>query len=111
MNYYNPYYYEMPNAFSTQEKSGIFSRLFKGNVNFNSIINNTGKVLQIANQAIPLVKQVTPVIRNAKTMFRVLNEFKKNDQSINNQRIKSNRENDNTIYDNNYSFNSPTFFQ
>ena len=110
MNYYNPYYYGMPNTFSTSEKTGIFSRIFKGNMNFNNIINNTGKVLQIANQAIPLVKQVTPVIRNAKTMFRVLNEFKKNDQNLNNYNKKE-KENYSNTYNNDYSFNNPTFFQ
>ena len=48
-------------------------------INFNNILNNTQRTLGIINQAIPIVKQVTPVMKNAKTMFRVMNEFKKVD--------------------------------
>ena len=108
MNYYNPYYYEMPNTFINQEKPGLFSRLFKGNLNFSNVLNNTGKVLQIANQAIPLVKQVTPVIKNAKTMFKVLNEFKRADYNKSNNNDQKNSININTDYQQNY--NNPTFF-
>ena len=104
MNYYNPYYYQMPNEFSNN-KVGLFSRF--RNINFNNIINNTGKVLQIANQAIPLVKQVTPVVRNAKTMFKVLNEFKKSDNIPNKVTTVSTSSNVNN-YD--YNTNGPTFF-
>ena len=109
MNYYNPYDYGMPNAFAQQERVGLFSKLFKGNINFTSILNNTGKVLQIANQTIPLVKQVTPVVRNAKTMFKVLNEFKKNDDFRKSQKKKNNKENQQFNYSE-YNTSGPTFF-
>jgi len=89
MNYYNPYYmfYPMPMA-----RPGLFSALrgsLRG-INFNSIFNGTQRTLNVINQAIPLVKQVTPVMKNAKTMFRVMNEFKKTDnprRSTNNYNI------------------------
>ena len=77
MNYYNPYFYAMPNA----PKTGLFSRLF-GNVSFGNIINNTERIVNLANQTIPLVKQIKPILGNAKTIFKVMNEFKKNDTSI-----------------------------
>ena len=105
MNYYNPYYYGINNY---PNQKGIFSRFFKGNINFNNILNNTGKVLQIVNQAIPLVRQVTPVVKNAKTMFRVLSEFKKNDLSFQNN--KSNVNSYKKDYYNNTNSNGPTFF-
>lgn len=90
MNYYNPYFSSFPynytplNAIgSTSTKSGLFSSLFGGS-KFSSFINGTQKTLNIINQAIPIVKQMSPVMKNAKTMFRVMNEFKKVDTPVNN---------------------------
>lgn len=77
MNYYNPYFVSMQPAVFTQ-KAGLFSRLFNG-INLGKILNGTQKVLNFANQTIPLVQQVRPMIGNAKTMFKVMNEFKKVD--------------------------------
>ena len=119
MNYYNPYFYSMPTTLSTP-KVGLFSRLLGGNgVTLGSIINGTQRALNFANQAIPLVKQVRPMIGNAKTMFKVMNEFKrveKPKQNINNN-INSNNVSDinkgETIIENNYSYTTdegPTFF-
>lgn len=76
MNYYNPYYSMYPVVNTTN--NGLFSRLF-GGINFSSILNGTQKTLNIVNQTIPLIKQATPIIRNTKTMFKVMNEFKKID--------------------------------
>lgn len=83
MNYNFPYYGMMPLSrmagIPTKTASGgILSRLF-GNVNIGSILSNTQKTLNVVNQTIPLVKQVSPLIKNAKTMFNVMNEFKKID--------------------------------
>ena len=93
MNYY-PYMMNMPLAYQTVKPS-LFSNLFKG-FNFSSILSGTGKVLNVANQAIPLIKQVKPVINNAKTMFNVMNEFRKVDNiSTNTQTIKNSNSNNN----------------
>lgn len=73
MNYYNPYFYTMP-----YQQPGIFTRLFNG-LSFGKILNGTERAINFANQAIPLVKQVKPIIGNAKTMFRIMNEFKRNE--------------------------------
>lgn len=84
MNYY-PYFSYLPSPVSTSAPAatGLFSRLFRNGINWGGIINNTQKTLNIINQAIPVVKQVTPVVKNAKTMFRVMNEFKKSDSNTN----------------------------
>lgn len=74
MNFYNPYFYTAPSTAATS----IFSK-----IKVSSIINGTTKFLNFANQTIPIFKQVTPVMRNAKTMFKLLNEFKKNDTDTN----------------------------
>jgi len=119
MNYYNPYFYQIPESIQTT-RTGLFSRLFKGsNLSFSKILNGTQKVLGVANQAIPLVKQVGPVINNAKTMFRIMSEFKKSDKprvntkqnSIVNTNNRQNNNYTNTQTNTNYSSNNgPTFF-
>ena len=83
MNFYNPYLYSLPAA--TSASTGLLSKL-----SFGSILNGTTKALNFVNQAIPVVKQISPIMKNAKTMFRVMNEFKKNDTSVNNT-INSNK--------------------
>ena len=129
MNYNIPYYGMMPiaNAMSLPAKGasgGIFSKLL-GGINFSSILNNTQKTLNLVNQAIPLVKQVNPLIKNAKTMFHVMNEFKKVDsteptKTYNNNSItdvnKNNTENSNKTTEVSNSVNTnmsdggPVFF-
>lgn len=95
MNYYNPYFYTMPYA----QPQGLFSRIF-GGLSFGKILNGTERALNFANQAIPLVKQVKPIIGNAKTMFKIMNEFKKNENSGTTKISKT----ENTNY------NGPKFF-
>ena len=85
MNYYNPYFYTAPQALTTT-RVGLLSRLFgRTGVTLSGIINGTQRVLSFANQAIPFVKQVRPMIGNAKTMFKVMNEFKKSERSKNSE--------------------------
>ncbi len=91
MNYYNPYFYGVPYV----EKSGIFNKLFN-DISFGRILSGTERALNLANQAIPLIKQVKPIIGNAKTMFKIMNEFKRNETSNN--------------YTSNTATNGPKFF-
>lgn len=79
MNYYNPYFYNIPSAASSAASPGLFKSLLGKGINWGSFLSNTQKVIGIANQAIPVVKQISPVMKNAKTMFKVMNEFKKVD--------------------------------
>ena len=119
MNYYNPYFYSMPTTLSTP-KVGLFSRLFGGNgITLGGILNGTQRALNFANQAIPLVKQVRPMIGNAKTMFKVMNEFKrveKPKEILNNKSTTNNISNikqEETIIENNNTSTpeeGPTFF-
>lgn len=100
MNYY-PYYSYFPASIPTSAPAatGLFSRLFRNGINWGSIVNNTQKTLNIINQAIPVVKQVSPVVKNAKTMFKVMNEFKKIDTppTQNSNTIKNNSSNEKNI--------------
>lgn len=75
MNYYMPF-----NTIPYQpENIGLFSRIFKNGINWSSILTNTQKTLNIINQTIPVIKQIKPVVNNTKTMFKIMNEFKKED--------------------------------
>ena len=63
----------------------------------------------VANQAIPLVKQVKPVIGNAKTMFKIMNEFKKDDL-INNKIEKAKSDTNSSIQKNKIEYNNGPIF-
>jgi len=127
MNYYNPYFYTMPsNLVSAAPKVGLLSRLFGGrNITFGSILSGTQKTLGTINQIIPIVKQARPLMSNAKTMFKVMNEFKRFDSSpaktnsfrkketivknnITEELVSEKKETQN--YESNEYFNGPTFF-
>lgn len=85
MNYYNPYFsYPYINSISPSTTGGILGKIFGKGINWSSLLSGTQKTLSIVNQAIPLVKQVTPVMQNAKTMFKLMNEFKKVDTPTSN---------------------------
>lgn len=113
MNYYNPYFTMYP-YMNMATRPGLFSRIATGlrNINFSSILSGTQRTLNVVNQTIPLVKQVRPVFRNAKTMFKVMNEFKKvntpSSKNINTNNIQSTS---NEYLDNKIVNNGPTFFQ
>lgn len=114
MNYYMPYFNMYPNmitpTLNTTTSSGILSRLLGKNLNLSNILNNTQKTLGIVNQAIPMFKQVSPIVKNAKTMFKVMNEFKKEEPSnTSNQQVEKidNKQETQLKNDNNIG---PTFF-
>lgn len=117
MNYYNPYiFYPYPTS-APQVTSGILNgSLGKGNFSFSSLLNGAQKTLNFVNQTIPVVRQVTPMIQNAKTMFRLMNEFKKVEtpitpetktvkQNISETKIENNNTKNETV-----ASNGPTFF-
>lgn len=115
MNYYNPYYFMAP---MTTARPGLFG-LLRGSVrgiNLSSIINGTQRTLGLVNQAIPVIKQITPVMRNAKTMFKVMNEFKKVDSPTSTTNNSANNSANNVAEiasapeTNNISNSGPTFF-
>ena len=124
-------------AQSGRQGMGLFSRLGGGfqaikKVNWGGLINNASKTLNVVNQAIPLVRQVGPMVNNVKSMLRVASIFKdetdikpskskvkgsnlnnkdnnyqkniKNNSSLEGSEIKEEISKDNS-YD-----NSPTFF-
>ena len=101
---------------STLGKIGLFSRLAKG-INWNDLLNNTSRTLNIVNQAIPIVNQAKPLVNNMKTMLKIANIMKEdshgNSVNINNEKgskknvIRKTEINKINGYDND---NQPTFF-
>lgn len=91
MNYYNPYFYNAP-SIAASSSPGLFRGLLGGarGVNWSSLLSNAQKMIGIVNQSIPVIKQVSPTLKNAKTMFKVMNEFKKVEPSLNNENRTSN---------------------
>ncbi|MEG0026234.1 MAG: VrrA/YqfQ family protein [Bacilli bacterium] len=89
MNYYNPYFGN-PASFTGPMGGGLLKSIFGKGFSFSSILTNTQRTLGIINQVIPVVKQVSPVFNNAKTMFKVMNEFKKVDPVINKETSQTN---------------------
>lgn len=89
MNYNYPFYNFIPSGGSAAKSAGILGGIFKNGINWSSILNNTQKTLGVINQAIPVVKEISPIFNNAKTMFNVLNEFKKNDTPSSSNNTKS----------------------
>lgn len=103
MSFY-PYNYYSPKP----TRTGLFGGLKK--YNWNNFLNNTGKTLNVINQAIPIIYQVRPILNNAITMFRVMNAVRGSDDSstkssTNNNNISSN----NRTSSINHNGNSSTF--
>lgn len=111
MNYYNPYFMMTP-ALNTV-RPGLFSSLRAGGLSLGTIINGTQKTLGLINQAIPVVKQVRPVLKNAKTMFKVMNEFRRTDTPNSKNNVSLNNKtttNDSTPSQVTLNNDGPTFF-
>lgn len=114
MNYYNPYFlypYSTLSAPTTNLLGNGIGRSFS----FSSLLNGAQKTLNFVNQAIPVVKQVSPMMKNAKTMFRVMNEFKKVDTKDSRFQVNRQQPSESTTANNMSSHISsnevgPTFF-
>ena len=87
--------------------------------NFNSlslgkIIGGLSKTLNIVNQALPLYKQIKPIIRNASGILSVFKEFNKPDAPSSTTNFKEKSTQASTVdakIIKTSSLNTPTFFQ
>ncbi len=98
MNYYNPYFFSAP------ANTSLISRIF-GKLNLSSLLSGANKTLNFVNQTIPVIKQVSPMVKNFKTIFNVVNEFKKADEPK--KEVKTSSLNQKSIKQ---DINKPTFF-
>jgi len=91
-------------------KTGLFS-LFKGKINWSTLLNNTQKTLNIINQAIPVFYQVKPIWNNTKTIFKIIGAVKDDNKNTSNINKNNNVQNTNNYINNNYTNeNTPNFF-
>ncbi len=114
---YTPYHGISRTIFNT---GGIRS-LFRGfhNINWNGMLNNVSRTLGVVRDAIPVVKEVGPMINNMKSMIKIASIFKdetdtrkqttNNKNTNNNQTKQKESSNNNTTSNNNYN-NEPNFF-
>ena len=68
--YYNSY---------MSPKTSLFSKIKR--IDWNGFLDRTGKTLGVINQAIPIVNQVKPIMRNASTMFKIMKEVSSSDST------------------------------
>lgn len=93
-NYYSPYM-TYPLSYTPKPK-----------FDWGNFLSNTQKTIGIINQAIPVVYQLGPIYKNAKTLLRVFNEFNKINSSTNNSNV-TNSANNTSNFTNN---SAPNFF-
>lgn len=88
-------------------------------INWSSLLNNTSKTLGVVREAIPIVKEVGPMMNNMKSMLKVASVFKdatdvnsentSNDRSNNIKSTTDNFNNQNSTKTN-ITQNEPNFF-
>ena len=107
MNYYIPY--------MNTPQPGLLSRIFGNGIKWSTILTNAQKTLNIVNQTIPVIKQMKPVMNNAKTMFKLMNEFKKIETPKKIEKSKETQKKEIKSIENKKELkettNGPTFFQ
>ena len=91
-----------PNQFYSPIQS--LAPIAKKTINWSGLLSNTQKTLNIVNQAIPIVYQIKPMVNNAKTIFKVANEFNKSDSNVTQPNNYQNNIN------NNHNDSGPNFF-
>ena len=87
-NNYYPYGYPRSHNFLSGFKK----------MNWSNLLDGTQKTLSIINQAIPVIYQIKPIIQNAKTAIKVVNEIKKEDTKKENIRINTHNSSNNPTY-------------
>lgn len=70
------------NAGNVIKTGGILSK-----IKWGSILSNTQKTLNVVNQAIPLYKEVKPMINNFRALGKIKQEFTKISNEINQEQI------------------------
>ena len=105
--------YNMPRSlFSTGGIRNLFSGIH--NVNWSGMLNNVSRTLGGVRDAIPVVKEVGPMINNMKSMIKIASVFKDETEPMrtNNGSTKKNqKENSTNSTTPNYNYNNePNFF-
>ncbi len=93
---------------------GLSSRGISRGINWSSLLNNTSKTLGVIKEAIPVVKEVQPMLHNMRSIVKIASAFKDETDttpSSNKQNTEKNTaSNGNTTNDNKSYNNEPNFF-
>lgn len=104
--YYNNFFpYQNNLAGTSFLKKGLGFATLRS-INWTNVLNNTQKTLNVINQAIPVYYQVKPIWGNAKTMFRMINALR-NDNNTSSQQHTTNN---NATEEKNTNPSGPVFF-
>ena len=100
----------------TTSPGGLTSRGFS----FSNLLNGASKTLGVVRDAIPVVKEIGPMMNNMKSMLKIASVFKdetdtkekkeETSSNINNNDQNNNITKEKTDYSYNQSNNSPNFF-
>lgn len=111
---YTPY---NPGISRSLFNTGGIRSLFHGvhNINWNSMLNNVSRTLGVVREAIPVVKEVGPMINNMRSMIKIASVFKDetDTKKVNNNINNTQKENStkSTTSNNTYNYNNePNFF-
>ena len=113
---YTPYN-TMPGMSRTLFNTGGIRSLFRGvhNINWQGMLNNVSRTLGVVREAIPVVKEVGPMINNMRSMIKIASVFKdETDTKKPNNKQEMPKENstkESTTSNNTYNYNNePNFF-
>lgn len=81
----------------------------KSTLSLGKVLSGISKGLNIVNQAIPIYKEVKPMIGNARKVMGILKEFSKDNVKVND--VKANKKEVTKITKSITSSTNPTFFQ
>ena len=88
----------------------MFGQNIGSGLTFGKILSGISKSLNIANQAIPIIKEVKPMFNKTKDMFGIIKAFSSSNNQNQNVKQKNNLKANNNINSSNYS-SKPVFFQ
>lgn len=97
---------------------GLSSRGMTRGINWSNLLNNTSKTLGVIKEAIPVVREVQPMLHNMRSIVKIASAFKDetdttpNKNTNNNVEQKNNNTTDSTniAYNNKNYNNEPNFF-
>lgn len=79
---------------------GLSSNGMARGINWSSILNNTSKTLGVIKEAIPVVKEVQPMLHNMRSIVKIASAFKDETDATPNKNIDNNQNNSNNNINN-----------
>ena len=100
---------------STLGRTGGILSSFR-NINFGGILNNVSRTLGVVKDAIPIVKEVRPMIGNMRSIIKIASAFKDETdtstkkENTNTTSVSSSNSTNNSSTNTSYNSNEPNFF-